>query len=111
MAARMAMVKASGSIAFMVSKLKSGQLKDGSLLLIWYRSPMVFTFISKIFTIPIPTSTAIRDPGIFSVIKGHTISTARQTTPTRTACQFTVEMLLPTAFTLSMVSMVFVPAG
>ena len=63
-AARIAIVNASGKSFPIVSRLKAGTEKEGSLLLIVYKSPIVFTFILRPFTIAIPTITAIREPGI-----------------------------------------------
>jgi len=49
----------------MISKFTFGRWKAGSELLIVYKSPMVFAFNGRNFTITIPAITAIRDPGIF----------------------------------------------
>ena len=43
---------------------------------------MVLTCNGRNFTITIPTRTATKDPGIFSVIFGITMRIARQTRPT-----------------------------
>ena len=110
-AARMAIVKASGNISLTTSKENAGTCNCGSRLLISYKSPMVLTFMSKTFTIAIPTRTAIREPGIVLFMYGHKIKIARQITPTSNACQLMVVIFFKIASAFSMVSMVAVPAG
>ena len=76
-----------------------------------YRSPMVLTFIPENFTIKTPAITAMSDPGIFSLIFGHTIRIARLMAPTRKAYGLNVPKLSPKALSLSTVSIVTVPCG
>ena len=76
-----------------------------------YRSPMVLTCRPNAGTMAAPTITATSEPGMRLDTFGHTTRMARHTTPTSTACQFTVEMLAARAPSLSVVSMVVVPAG
>ena len=65
MEASIAIVNASEADCPMISKFTFGRWKAGSELLIVYKSPMVFAFHGRNFTITIPAITAIRDPGIF----------------------------------------------
>ena len=58
-----------------------------------YRSPMVSTCRPNAGTMAAPTITATSEPGMRLDTFGHSIKMARHTTPTSTACQFTVEML------------------
>lgn len=76
-----------------------------------YRSPMVLTCRPNAGTMAAPTITATSEPGMRLDTFGHSIKMARHTTPTSTACQFTVEMLAARAPSLSVVSTVVVPAG
>ena len=95
MAARIAMVKASGRTFCTVFRLKAGREIEGSLLEISYRSPIVFTFMLSSATMALPTSTAIREGGIFLQKPGrycHRIRIRRLITPTSSACTFVVEM-------------------
>ena len=62
MAASIAIVNASEADCPMISKFTFGRWKAGSELLIVYKSPMVFAFHGRNFTITIPAITAIRDP-------------------------------------------------
>ena len=94
-AARIAMVKASGRTFCTVFRLKDGREIVGSLLEISYRSPMVFTFILSSATMALPTSTAISEGGIFLQKPGrycHTIRISRLITPTRRACRLVVDI-------------------
>ena len=50
-----------------------------------YRLPMVFTFISNIFTIAEATTTAISEPGILLLILGHKIKIAIEIAPIKKA--------------------------
>ena len=81
-AARIAIVKPLPSSLRIVARLNAGRCSFGSELLMVYRFPMVFTFMFRSFTMKIPTNTAISEPGIFLLMKGQTISTARLTRPT-----------------------------
>ena len=72
---------------------------------------MVLTCRPNAGTMAEPTITAISEPGMRLETFGHSIKMARHTTPTSTACQFTVEMLAARAPSLSVVSTVVVPAG
>ena len=58
-----------------------------------------------------PTSTAMSEPGMRWLTRGHSTSTARHTRPTMSASTLKVEKLAATAESLSIVSMVGVPAG
>ena len=72
---------------------------------------MVFTFMPRPLTSPTPTSTAMREPGMRWLTRGHSASTARHAAPTISASILKVEKLAATAASLSMVSIVSVPAG
>ena len=76
-----------------------------------YKSPMVLTGRLSSFTMRIPPITAIREPGIFLLIKGQIIKIARLTTPTKTDIQLIVEINSATALIFSIVSMVTVPSA
>ena len=76
-----------------------------------YRSPMVLACIPRQLTMPIPTMSATRDPGILSLTLGQRKRMARHTAPTARACQFAVPIFWATACSLSMVSTVGVPVG
>ena len=67
---------------------------------------MVLTCRPNAGTMAAPTITATSEPGMRLDTFGHSIKMARHTTPTSTACQFTVEMLAARAPSLSVV-----PAG
>ena len=69
-----------------------------------YKSPIVLAFSPMNFTRMIPANTAIREPGIFLLIFGHTIRIARDTIPTHSACQFIVCRNKMSYFTLATVS-------
>ncbi|VWM24605.1 Uncharacterised protein [Collinsella intestinalis] len=72
---------------------------------------MVFTFMPRPLTMAIPASTAMSEPGMRWLTRGHNTSTARHTRPTMSASTLKVEKLAATAESLSIVSMVGVPAG
>ena len=111
MAARMAMVMPFGSWSLSSSTLSWGTWSVGRLLPMVYRSPMVLACIPRPLTMPIPTMSATRDPGILPLTLGQRKRMARHTAPTARACQFAVTMFWATACSLSMVSTVGVPAG
>lgn len=66
---------------------------------------MVFTGSSSSCTMAIPTSTAIRLPGIRRLIFGQRIRMARQTAPTSTAQTLTVPRFRKKQAAFSIVSM------
>lgn len=72
---------------------------------------MVLTSRPSPLTSAMPASRAISELGTRSVTRGQRNSTARQTTPTRHACPFTVEKLPASAASFSVVSTVAVPGG
>ena len=72
---------------------------------------MVLTSRPRPLTSAMPASRAISELGTRSVTRGQRNSTARQTTPTRHACPFTVEKLPARAASFSVVSTVAVPGG
>ena len=104
MAASRAIVSASCHSLWIIFKEKTGSCGVGILLEISYRSPIVLTCIPSPDTIAIPISTANRDAGTFGRNFAPRISTARLTTPTSTACQFSVAMFCISAISLSIVS-------
>ena len=111
MAARMAMVMPLANSSRNKSRLSWGNCSVGRPASMVYRSPMVLTCRPNADTMAAPTITATSEPGMRLDTFGHSIRMARHTTPTSTACQFTVEMLAARAPSLSVVSMVAVPAG
>lgn len=72
---------------------------------------MVLTSRPRPLTSAMPASRAISELGTRSVTRGQRNSTARQTTPTRHACPFTVDKLPARAASFSVVSTVAVPGG
>ena len=110
-AASTAMVSASGKSAPTAEKLNSGSVKAGRLLLMEYRSPMVFTGRLQSFTSSTLATIAMREPGIRRLIRGPKIRISRQSAPTRSAYGLKVEKFAASAFAFSMVSTATVPAA
>ena len=72
---------------------------------------MVLTSRPSPLTSAMPASRATSELGTRSVTRGQRNSIARQTTPTKHACQFTVEKLPTRAASFSVVSTVTVSGG
>ena len=107
MAAKIAIVKASGRTFCTVVRENVGSEIDGSLLEISYRSPIVLTSRCRPATAALPAITAIREAGIRFKKPGsigQKIRMARLRMPTISACTFSVPIKTKTAFNLSIVS-------
>ena len=104
MAARMAMVNASGSTVCTSWKLKLGMWKLGRALEMVYRSPMVLTGSFRPLTRAAHTMTAMREGGTRGRNRGRTMRMARETNPMTTAIPLKVPMQAATSFSFSMVS-------
>ena len=68
---------------------------------------MVFTGRFRSFTMAMPTSTAMRLPGMSLLMRGQMRRTARHTAPTSAAQRLTVSRLRKKQAAFSMVSMGF----